>query len=353
MKRPQLIHFLCIITDHNINIRASIAMKNCTLTKNKHIPQKKIPLHKLNLLEFHKFTIKLVGLGKDHKFAYEESFESDSLGNFNFKIPLTQKTSNLKAFQLYETHHVQKLEFYLGTFIPLFIQHPKKIVICDFDKTLLETQYSSLKKLYQSLTTPLEKFPDIKISQTIIHSYIGKGLYPFIVTSSPHFYEDSIRDWLYKRQIYPAGIFLKDYRQVFSPFNQELGIKDIMTQGPYKLGQLLNILIMTGIPTQLVLMGDNFDSDPDIYLAMAVILYDNHEPWNIWRYLKKKQSFKLNRKQDTNFLNQIYFLSELIRSFKKSGRQTNLKIYIRKKGQEKGIVVSELFQKYAHLVELY
>ena len=126
-----------------------------------------------------------------------------------------------------------------------------------------------------------------------------------------------------------------------------------MNQGPYKLGQLLNILLMTGIPSQLVLMGDNFDSDPDIYLTMAVILYDNHEPWTIWRHLKEKQSFKLNGKQDANFLNQIYLLSELIRSFKKSGGVTDLKIYIRKMGKEKSITVPKFFQKYAHLVELY
>ena len=348
MKRPQLVHFLCIITDHNINIKASVVVKDI----NKTIPAS-IPSKELEFLEAHQFAIKLVGLGQHRETAYENIFESNLLGNFDFKIPFNDKTRHLKAFQLYEISYLPKWEIYLGTFIPLYVQHPKKVIICDFDKTLIETNYSSLESLYKSLTTPLNKFPDIKESQNIISSYIKKGFDPFIVSSSPHFYENLIRDWLYSRHIYPAGIFLKDYRIIFSPFHQELSIKDIMVQGPYKLGQLVNILLMTGIPSELILMGDNFDIDPLIYLTLTTILLNDHEPWTIWRHLKETNSFKLNKRQDASFLNHFYFLRELINSYKKDYGQPKITIYIRKKSTKKPPSIPELYQEHIDSIKYY
>ena len=359
MKRPQLVHFLCIVTDHNINIRVSVTlMENPFGQRSSPLSQGEffenaVPLGGLKLLRACRFKIKLVGLEKSSARLYGEIFESDSFGNFNFKIPLTEKTKNIEALQLYEIGHVPGLEFYLGTFIPLYVRSPKKIVICDFDKTLLETKFSSLKELYRSLTTPLGKFITLENSQKIIKSLIEKGFHPFIVSSSPHFYENAIRDWLYTREIHPAGIFLKDYRKIFSLFDRDLTAKDIKGQGLYKLGQLIDILLMTGIPRELILMGDNFESDPVVYLTLAMILHEDHAPWNIWHHLKKRDSFKLNRKQDTSFLNKIYLLGELIDQFWKDNGELSLKIYIRKKDTEEKVEVDEFFKNRLDFIELY
>ena len=72
---------------------------------------------------------------------------------------------------------------------------------------------------------------------------------------------------MYQNKIFTAGIFLKDVRQVFSLWDGDLSPRDITHQGLYKLNQLLDIINMTDIPDELVLMGDNFESDPVIYLS--------------------------------------------------------------------------------------
>ena len=121
-----------------------------------------------------------------------------------------------------------------------------------------------------------------------------------------------MRDWLYTRGIHPTGIFLKDYRKIFSLFDLELTAKDIKNQGIYKLGQLINILLMTGPPQDLALIGDNFELDPLIYLTLAMILRGNHRPWDIWNQLKQEEDFKLNKHQDADFLNKMYLLEGLM-----------------------------------------
>ena len=355
-RRPQLAHFLCIITDHNINVRASIETEeNLFIQRRTSWTQEwffegKIPLKGLKFFS-RKFKIKLVGLDSKQQPFYSDIFESDSVGNFNFKIPLTEKTKEIKAIQLYEVGQTQKLEYYLGTFIPLFVRHPKRIVICDFDKTLLETKFSSVKELYTSLTTPLGKFPPLEDSVTLIKSFIEREFHLFIVSSSPHFYEDAIRDWLYTRGIHPAGIFLKDYRKIFSLFDLELTAKDIRNQGVYKLSQLMNILLMTGPPQDLVLVGDNFESDPLIYLTLAMILYGDHRPWDIWNQLKREEDFKLNKHQDADFLNKMYLIEGLMARFKEDS--LNLKIYIRKTGDSGGIHIPDFFQRQLGFIEFY
>jgi len=355
MKRPHLTHFLAIKTQNHLSVRASLGIRNNVKLNEKknelNIPT--FPLQNFRLLKSHEFTLKIIASDKDQETIFKKSFESDSFGNFNFKIPLTEKMSNISYLEIFETAKGNGLEFYLGTQLPLIIHYPKKVIICDFDKTLVDTKYSSTKEIYNSLTRPVEHFPTIDKSVNLIKDNIELGFHPFILSASPHFYEAAIRDWLYKNKIYTAGIFLKDYREVFSFSAGDLAPKDLKVQGLYKLNHLLDIIIMTGVPDKLVLMGDNFESDPIIYLTLTSILIDDKDPWIFWNSLKKHESFQLNEKQNSQFLGKIFQIQTILGE-RKSKQPLDIKILIRKKGKEDILKIdSDLFMDKLHLLELY
>lgn len=358
MKRPHLVHFLALITDDSINIKASITMKENIISKKRDIDlailTPHFPIQALRLLNAYEFTLKIVGMTKDQKEIYKKSFESDSFGNFNFKIPLTEERSKIEILQLYEVKKRPGLELHLGTYIPIRVYSPKKIVICDFDKTLVDTKYSTTKEVYRSLTRPLEEFPTIISSVNILKKAIHQGYHPFILSASPHFYEDAMRDWLYKNNIFSAGIFLKDYRHFFSFLEGDLTTKDLKGQGLYKLNHLIDILLMTGVPDELILMGDNFESDPVIYLTLAKMLKTNIDPWIIWNSIKTTDIFQLKRKQNSQLLNKIFQLNNLLNRKKKNSPNKNIqiKIYIRKRTPDDSLAIPAHFHKQMTLVNL-
>jgi len=372
MKRPTLVHFLAIMTNESLNIKASITMKENRLESlapegfarskakklvkeiEKELPKPRFPIQAYQLLSRSAFQIKLVGLDEKQNQVYKRVFDSDSFGHLNFKIPLNESRQGIAALQVYEVGKEPGLELHLGTYIPLRINNPKKIIVCDFDKTLVDTKYSTTKEVYRSLTKPLEYFPTVTNSVDIIKDYISKDFHPFILSASPHFYEDAMRDWLYKNQIYSAGIFLKDYRQLFSLLEADLTPKDLKVQGLYKLNHLLDILLLTGIPKNLVLMGDNFESDPIIYLSLACLLKESLDPWQIWNYLRKEDAFRMNKKQNSILLNKIYQISNLLGPWLiENPEGVEIKIFIRKKVDEDKLEVPAMVAKHLNLVELY
>lgn len=360
MKRPHLVHFLAIITDDSINIKASITLRENFIAQNLdlEIPTPKFPIQALRLLNAYQFTLKIVGMSKNQREIYKKSFESDSFGNFNFKIPLTKEREEIEILQLYETKKRPGLELHLGTYIPLRIFSPKKIIICDFDKTLVDTKYSTTKEVYRSLTRSLEENPTVTSSVEILHRYIRQGHHPFILSASPHFYEDAMRDWLYKNNIFSAGIFLKDYRHFFSFLDGELTTKDLKLQGLYKLNHLLDILLMTGIPDELILMGDNFESDPAIYLTLSKILREDIDPWVVWNDIKEQDIFQLKKKQNSQFLNKIYQLDNMLSRKRKENpyKKIQIKIFIRKRFPTDQLIAPPQFAKekaYLNLIEMY
>jgi hypothetical protein len=105
MKRPHLVHFLAIVTDDSINVKASITMRENPIFKTNEIefgiPTPTFPIQALRLLNAYQFTLKVVGLNKAHEEIYKKNFESDSFGNFNFKIPLTEERKKIEVLQLY------------------------------------------------------------------------------------------------------------------------------------------------------------------------------------------------------------------------------------------------------------
>lgn len=359
MKRPYMVHFLAVKTDEHIALKASVTMKTPGLV----VPGKKTeiktpgpPVQALRMLSAYRFGLLVIGLDKNQNEIYKKNLETDSFGNLTYKIPLVEERSEIERFQVYEIKKNPGLELLLGSYIPLIIKTPKKLIVCDFDKTLVDTKYSSTKEVYNSLTKPLEYFPTVSQSLKIVHEYLDQSYHPFVLSASPHFYEEAMRDWLYQNKIYTAGIFLKDYRKIFAFLDWDLSPKDLKVQGLYKLNHLLDILLMTGIPDSLVLMGDNFESDPIIYLTLARLLKEQSEPWALWNELKRQDAFKLNKKQNAQFLNKIYQLSGLIgRKKELTGNPCpeDFKIYIRKKAQEVSLDLPEDLDDLAKLFTLY
>ncbi len=302
MKRPQIVNLLAIDSGEHIHIRSSVAFLSDTYQSKieSAIFSPSKPWDARHLLKGQIFSLKLIGLNDQKIPIYQNHFDSDAFGNFFFKIPSYignsghDPSKRIQVINLYETLSYSGLEILIGNVYPLRIQDSPKIVISDFDKTLVDTQFETFKELYYSLTHPIIDFPPVPSSIDIFKKYTTQAYQPFILSASPHFYERSIRDWLYQHNIYTAGIFLKDYRNFINLLlNNELVTKDIKNQGYYKLNHLLNIISMTGIPSELVLMGDNRESDHIIYTFFAEILKKKSDPWAVWNKSKGHKLFTM------------------------------------------------------------
>jgi phosphatidate phosphatase APP1 len=360
MRRPKLVHFTGIESDEYINIRASMTyssqgrfeiLDEINQNLKEIVPTR--PIQSMGLLSSNEFRVKVIGLSQDDTEVLVRSFDSDSFGNFNFKIPQPEQ-KNVAKLKLYETKTHPGLDLLIGSFIPTKIQNPKKIIITDFDKTLVDTRYSSMKELYLSLRNPIHYFPPVDKSIELVQGFIKTDFQPFIVSASPHFYENAIRDWLYQRQIFTGNIFLKDYRSIFSFFEGDLSTKDLKSQGFYKLNTIVNILLMTGIPDDLVLVGDGFESDTIIYLTLAAVLVGRYDPWTLWNNIKREESFKLTNQQHFRFLSKFYQLKNMSDAHPKG----KLKIYIRCKPHMVEALENRIFKldfanNLKHLVQYY
>ncbi len=331
MRRPKLVHFTGVESDQYIHIRASMSyssqakfhlLEETNQILKEIVPTK--PIQSLGLLSSNEFRLKVIGLSETDEETTIRSFDSDTFGNFNFKIPQPE-SGKVAKLKLFETRSHPGLELLIGSFIPTKIFIPKKIFITDFDKTLVDTRYSTMKELYLSLRNPVSYFPPVDSSIELVKKYTSEEFQPFIVSASPHFYENAIRDWLYQHEIFTGNIFLKDYRNFFSFFEGDLSTKDLKSQGFYKLNTIVNILLMTGIPSELVLVGDGFESDTIIYLTLAAILIGRYDPWTIWNLIKKEESFRLTNQQHFRFLSKFYQLKNMSDAHPRG----KLQIYIR------------------------
>ena len=352
MKRASLVHFLAIRTKSALNIKALFAMKENSYLKMNALKKisPRFPMQDYRLLNSCEFKVKVVAKDQYLNDLFFRYSDTDSYGALKLKITESQDLKNIYLLQIYEIGKQPGLEILLGSYLPVVIDGKKKLVICDFDKTLVHTRYSKPREIYNSLVSPIDKFPTLKESVEILKKFISMEHHPFILSASPHFYEEAMRDWLHAHDIFNASIFLKDYRKIISFTERELSPKDIRYQGTYKFNHLLDIILMTDIPDEIVLMGDNFESDPLIYLAFWELLKKNTEASILWKKLKKYDTFKLNSKQNSILLNKLYLLNNVI---KKSTKEVSIKILIRKKGYEKELKVPELFKMGMRDVELF
>lgn len=355
MKRPYLVNFSAISSEATISIRSSITDSYTPLIEKRFRKKNNAttPMQSIGLITGDDYRIRIIGFNQDQEQIYNKEFDSDSFGNFDIKIPRYVIDHEIKKIQIYETSYHYGLELLIGSFIPYIIHEQKEIIISDFDKTLVDTKYSSPRELYYSLNRPLSYFPTIDKSMDIFYEYTKKNYQPFILSASPHFYENAIRDWLYQNKIYAGNIFLKDYRNFFSLTQGILSPKDLKEQGFYKLNQLVNILLMTKMPKKLVLMGDSFESDEFVYLVLASILLNKVGPWQIWKDIKNDHRFNFTTKQDFQFLTKFYQLGEIVKKEK-----LELKIFIRCRENNIEMAKSRKFEypllnELKHLVEFY
>lgn len=341
MNRPYLVNFSAIASDNKLVIHTGIANAFTPVLRKGEKPKSQTPIQSIRLFSKDIYRIRVIGHNNAHDTLFEKEFDSDNFGNFNITTALTVDGEIIEKLSIFEINQIKGLSFHLGTFIPLVINDPKKILISDFDKTLVDTKYSTTKEMYYSLNKPLAYFPTVEKSVNLLRRSVEEGFQPFVLSASPHFYENSIRDWLYQNKIYAGNLYLKDYRHIFSVFDGILAPKDIKKQGFYKLNQLVTILLMVGIPDELILMGDGFESDPMIYLILLAIFETDVEPWQIWKSIKHTAQFKLTTKQNSQFLTQVYKITDLI---KKKKSRPKIQIYIRTKESDYEEVKNNTFK---------
>lgn len=257
------------------------------------------------------YRLKIEALDDKQNSLYIKEFAQADYGQFLVQLPCSLAQRKVSCLKLYESSVMPYIDCFLGHFFPLELTPESKVIICDFDKTLLETRYSTPKEMWQSLRSPLAKFSTITPSLNLLKDYVQHGYIPFIVSASPHFYEKPICDWLYQHQIFTRNIFLKDYRKIFSFTDEELTTKDIKKQGFYKLMHLIDVLLMCQLPSTVVLMGDAFESDLVIYLFLRRLLVEKVDPYQLLKTLSRRPEFILNAKQKSQFLLKFYQLSAL------------------------------------------
>lgn len=316
--RPKVISLNSICTNAKLSIKLCVGLEPSRPFENKKVT----PISRLTLLKKNKFNIFIQILGANE--SHEQIITTDSFGN----AFLNQKLkSNLDIkFKVYVNDRVQNIRFYLGEFKPSTLDDKRKIIISDFDKTLVDTKYSNLKELYNSLTKPVSDFPKVKNFLKLFKDYISDGYLPFILSSSPNFYGPTIKQWLSEQDIGDQNIFLKDYRHFFSFFSTELFFKDISTHGVHKLNSLLDIFLMTEIPNHIVLLGDSSEADPLIYSIFYKISLGSFAPDDLWDEIKSKKEFRLTDSQSLQFLAKLY---EVKNKLTKKNRETIIDIFIR------------------------
>ncbi|MBD64458.1 MAG: hypothetical protein CME62_04585 [Halobacteriovoraceae bacterium] len=345
MERPYLSNFSAIIADKKLSIRAYITelVQQFESTTTDQIAT---PIQSIGLFSKKYFIVKFKFLNSHSDVLFEKEFQTSNYGKLDISVPKFYNGQLIYSLKIYETSYYPGVEVYLGSFLPIIIQNPKKIVISDFDKTLVDTKYSTPKEMYYSLNKPLTFFPTLNPSVDLLKEYIEKKFQPFILSASPHFYEKSIRDWLYQNKIFASDIYLKDYRDFVSFFEGTMTTKDIKKQGYYKLSQLVDIILMTGIPEELVLLGDGFESDIFIYLILRELIVEHTDPWKLWKSIKNHSVFTLNSKQDSYFLTKFYRVSEL----SKQSQVKEMKIYIRATEDNKEELQKMKFE-HPHLID--
>lgn len=341
-KRPKIISINSVITENYLSVRGLVGVEPVKNINLKHIT----PVSRVRLLKKKKFNIHFK-INDNHS-----SLETDQYGFFSYRerVSFNDSLSSNIEFTLHAKQDSDATLYFLGSYQPSILTKQKKIVISDFDKTLVETKYKTFKEVYQSLTLPIINFPTLKFQTEFLKEKINEGHLPFILSSSPNFYGPSIKEWLKLNNIPSDNIFLKDYRQFLSLFPSDLFLKDISSHGVHKLSQLINIYLMTNIPSEIVLMGDNSESDPLIYSIFAKIAADDFSPDDLWNEIKSKKEFLFTNTQSLKFLNKLYQAKNLNRNKK---AKTKISIYIRPVPDKKNKSLPKFLEEYQNKIEYF
>lgn len=322
MSKFKLLSLNCFVTKNSIKLKGLIHRHNDDMIKK---AKGDSPLSSLFNFASSPIKIKIELIDEDGKMAHAFETYTDRFGNISCTLP-SIKNRSLSNIKLYSTYPIYS---FLGEITPQQIGRHEKIVICDFDKTLVDTKYSNIKDIVKSLTKPIAQYPAVDSSIELLSNLIAKKYHPFIVSASPHFYELAIRRWLDTAKIPQCPITLKNYRDIFSLWHERLSFKDIKIHGNYKLHSILDILIMTGIPKNLVLIGDSSETDAEIYLLVKEILTSDSSAWELWQRLKDKKCFLLTARQSSQIIRKINLLKSKIKLAKGRGTKIDVQIFIR------------------------
>lgn len=322
MQKLKLLNFNCYVTRNSVKIEALLFFRKHPLLTEKSGAR---PVESLFRFTRSSMKIKIELLDKDKNLLSFKEVWSDHYGNIHCTIPTNaaKKIDKIKLYLL-EPNYV-----FLSEISPQGINRHNKMIICDFDKTLVDTHYKTLKEIYRSITGPISQYQKVEQSITLFRSLITTGFTPFIVSASPHFYELAIRKWLAAEQLPQCPMTLKNYRDIFSIWHDRLSVKDLLIHGNYKLHAMLDILIMTGIPEELVLIGDSSETDPEIYLLLKNLLTSEESVWELWQKFKDNKCFKLTPRQSSQILRKINTLKGKINLAQGRGVKVKIQIYIR------------------------
>ena len=159
MERPFLSNFSAIIADKKLSIRAYITELE-QQHESKVQSTKNIPIQSINLFSKNFFNIKICLLNHKSQILLEKEFQTDNYGKLDISIPKMINNQLIYSIKLYETGYYPGVEVYLGSFLPITIQNPKKIVISDFEKKWVFISGEDLnKKNYKILIS--EKIEDL------------------------------------------------------------------------------------------------------------------------------------------------------------------------------------------------
>ncbi len=325
MYKLKLLNFNCFLTRNSIKIKALLFYKKNELFTS-HNGFK--PIESLFRFTSKLMKIKIELYDESHQLVGVKETQSDRFGNINTTIPFA-KPKQISKIKLYL---LEPKFVFLSELSPQAINRHGKMIICDFDKTLVDTKYRTPKEIFHSLTGPISQYRKIGSSVDLFKSLIDKGYSPFIVSASPHFYELAIRKWINQEGLPQCPMTLKNYRDIFSLWHERLSFKDLLVHGNYKLQAMLDILIMTGIPEDLVLIGDSSETDPEIYLLLKNLLTSEQSIWELWKEFKDLKCFQLTNAQSSQILRKINLLKGKINLAKGRGIKVSIQIYIRKVG---------------------
>lgn len=327
MHKLKLLNFNCYTTRNSVKIKALLFYRKHPLLSGKSGTR---PIESLFRFTRNSMKIKVELLDANNQLLSCKEVWSDNYGNINCTIP----TNAAKKIERIKLYLLEPSYIFLAEISPQGINRHNKMIICDFDKTLVDTHYGTLKEIYHSITGPISQYQKVEQSLALFRSLINKGFAPFIVSASPHFYELPIRKWLASEQLPQCPMTLKNYRDIFSIWHDKLSLKDLLIHGNYKLHSMLDILIMTGIPEELVLIGDSSETDPEIYLLLKNLLTSDESVWELWQRFKDNKCFKLTTRQSSQILRKINTLKGKINLAKGRGIKVSIQIYIRSVGKK-------------------
>jgi phosphatidate phosphatase APP1 len=267
MKTVQTLQLVGIKNHQSININLSLFYSSKTLASCKR------PLDGIFLFSKNLFKLNIIFKNAQNKTIDNFPCTTDNYGNLSKSFAFTLSPHLQDCFQVEIVDLASKRS--LHTLRLLNLQEQNRVVICDFDKTLVATKYSNATEIINNLMTTIPDSYKIQKSIDILKKTISEGHHSFILSASPHFFAPTIKKWLERSKIPITGIFLKDFRPLLSKKLKFLTFSLFTNQVYFKIKSIINILSLTGVPKELVLIGDDYESDHEIYLWIKQILAHN------------------------------------------------------------------------------